>query len=151
MSLIPVSGDELEQVEEQQIAPEGEYDLVITNAQATDDNGNQLKSQRTGRPLIRVNIAFEGHDEYLPIRHTVALPDRNLDDDEKYQTMLRMFKRFLHLFDVPVGKEGVDVEDMIGATAKARVGIDTYTPTNEDGSSGEPVEQNVLRIPRIQE
>jgi len=121
-------------VNEQNAAPEGTYDLRISNAQVGE-------AKSSGNPQIVVGITIEGHSEYLPIRHYLGLPSDD-DDDDMRQRKLRSIKRFCHLFDIAMD-DGINTEDFLGATASALV---TQDEPNDNGDI-----YNRLIVPRIKD
>jgi len=140
MGFIQLKG--IDEVQELELAPEGEYSLSITDA--------EYYTNDSGRGVIRCRIEFEDHDNFSGFNHWVALPDNELDnpdnDDkgqEKMTRMMRGVKRFLHLWGVEPGADGFDPADLNGASAMANVG---QTTNDETGDVF-----NDLRVPRIRD
>jgi len=129
MSFIEITG--MDEVQEPQLAPEGQYDLRITYAQ---DYVNDK-----GTPLVRCSIAFDGHPEYANMNYWIVLPQEDLDQDANTKRILAV-KRFLVLFNVPF-ENGFNVEDLLGATGTAFV---AQSEADEDGNI-----YNELRVPKI--
>ena len=123
MSFIDVKvGD----VEEQGPAPEGTYDLVISNAMVGE-------AKSSGNPQIVVTINIEGHSEYMPIRHYLGLPAED-DDQDMSDRKRRSLKRFMTLFNIPFD-DGINTEDFLGATASALV---VQGEPNDNGAAARP-------------
>lgn len=111
---------DLDNTQEAQPAPEAEYDLVIEDAEVG-------MSKNSGKPRIALRIAFEGHPEFMNIRHFLSIP--NEEDDPDVSNFKRlMIKRFLHLFGIP-SDGGFNTEDFPGARARALV---RQTEPNEE-------------------
>ena len=115
-------GKEFKNAKETPLAPEGQYDLIIhalSEDKVTDQKNNLV-----------VDIRFESED-YLPIRHWIALPIKEKDkrnDEEKghdpgttAKTKMLMAKRFCYLFNIPYTDLGFNTDDFLGATTRAGV------------------------------
>ena len=131
MSFIEITG--MDEAQEPELAPEGQYDLRITHA---EDYINDK-----GTPLVRCSIAFDGKPEYQNMNYWVILPKG--EDQEQDQKRIINVKRFLTMFGVPF-ENGFEIEDLFGATAdKANV---SQSDADEEGNI-----YNELRISRLKQ
>ena len=115
-------GKEFANAKETPMAPEGQYDLICKEVEQNNEKG-----------WIRVQIAFDGNEDYAPFGHFLSLPDKEKDaakDQEKDREVgttskfkMLMIKRFLKAFSVPMDKNGFDPNDIPGSTA--RLGVST--------------------------
>jgi len=113
MSFIALKG--IAEVAEPKAAPEGPYDLVITDAKLTE---------KDGKHNIRLILGFENTDgKFANIFHYIALPRG--EDAGKDQMMLLMAKRFFTQFEIPFD-DGVEVESFVGSRARCNVKQDEY-------------------------
>lgn len=112
----------LDDVQEPQTAPEGEYELVIDNAEVG-------LSKTSGKPRIAVRIAFDCHPELQSMLHFISLPTED-DDPSSANFKKLMLKRFLYLFNIPCDG-GFNVEDLFGARATAAVRLSEPSDSNE--------------------
>lgn len=113
-------------VKEAEIAPEGNYDLIIDKAEIKDN------SDTTGKVNVQVQLLFDGMPEYNRIFHYLSMPTQE-DDDAKRQIKQLMVKRFLRHFKIPFDENGFDVEALAGAYANTNVTVEEYT--NDAGQS----------------
>lgn len=131
MSFIQLN--DMNEVQELKLAPEGEYALAITD--------QEFYTNDKGRDIVRCRIEFEDHDEFAGFTHWLALPSKKLDEDEeKYTRMMRNTKRFLTLWGVSMDN-GFDPSDLQGARCIAGVGQRTNDETGDV--------YNELKVPRI--
>lgn len=121
----------LDDVEEQSAAPEGEYDVRVTNAVIGE-------AKSSGNPQIVVSLAIEGGD-FMPTRLYLGLPAED-DDDDMRKRKMRTIKRFVHHFGIP-SDGGFNVEDFFGATARCLV---TQDEPNDNGDI-----YNRVIVPRL--
>ena len=138
-------GEEFANAKETPLAPDGQYDLKI-KALSEDKVPGQKDN-------LIVDIPFETED-YLPIRHWIALPIPEKDarnDQEKghkpgttAHTKMLMAKRFCYLFNIPYDDTGFNTDDFLGA--RARVGVTQSSYTRTDGSEAT---NNKLVIPKL--
>lgn len=138
-------GDEFGTTGEVPIAPEGEYDLMVSKFTHNTDNGKNM---------LVVDMAFEGAEDYQNIRHFMPLPDGQNDskkDEEKgnkpgttAKFKMLNIKRFCFLFDIPFNETGFDTDDLMGARARAHVVQSEYT-----NNSGATVINNKINLPRL--
>lgn len=126
MSFINLQG--LQEVKELRNAPEGRYLLRVTSAKMhVTDNGVS----------IQTILEIEASQKYANVFHYVALP--NGQDAGKDQTKLLMAKRFFTQFNIPIDGDGVEIEQFVGCSAEANLGVEEY-----QGQS-----KNVLRMDRL--
>lgn len=123
----------LDDAKEATIAPESEYDLVIDNA--------TFGESKNGKPQIVCYIAIEDHPEFRSIRHNVSMPAPE-DDADKARFKKLMLKRFMHMFSIPWGGDGINVEDFLGARTRGLVKQGEPNPDTGDI-------YNELVVPRL--
>ena len=132
MSFIELNG--MNEAKEPELAPEGEYQLTLTNPEAYVNE--------KGRDIVKVRVEFTDYPEYQSFMHWIAMPSKKLDDEKVYNSLLLGVKRFLNLFGIPADN-GFNVEDLQGATAVAKV-------IQETSDDGEHVNNRII-VPRIRE
>lgn len=122
----------LDDVQEAQPAPEGEYDLKIIKAV-------EGKS-RAGTKMVTITIAFDDTDagDAGPFMHWLRDPGDIDDDDQKKMAALEA-KRFQQVFDL---SDDWEADDLVGETGNCFVGQET---------GDDNVTRNRLRLPRIKE
>ena len=140
-------GEEFANAKETPLAPEGQYDIKIHAL--SEDKVPGLKNN------LVIDTRFES-ENYLPIRHWVALPIPEKDarnDQEKghdpgttAKTKMLMAKRFCYLFGIPYTDLGFNTDDFLGASA--RVGVTQGTYEAKDGTTQTT---NRLILPRLPE
>lgn len=101
---------------EQDLVPEGEYDLQITDVEEKDS--------KNGVPMLQCTIQVMNPPatvkEPAPIWHYITLPDSD-DDAKKAAFKLRMLRRFLEVFSIPFEDNGFNSEDLNGAQGRCLV------------------------------
>src|SRR5882724_623822 len=110
----------MSEAKEQDVVPEGEYDLRIVEVDAE-------KESKSGKPMIGVIIAIESsdHPNASPIFEYLNLPHE--DDSAKASAFkLLQIARFCHAFEIPFEDNGFDTDDIMGATGNMLVVQDTY-------------------------
>ena len=140
-------GEEFANAKETPLAPEGQYDIKI-HALSEDKVPGKKNN-------LVIDTRFENED-YLPIRHWVALPIPEKDarnDQEKghdpgttAKTKMLMAKRFCYLFHIPYTDLGFNTDDFLGASA--RVGVTQGSYEAQDGTTRTT---NRLILPRLPE
>ncbi len=141
MSLISLEG--LNKVQETKLAAEGTYDLTILSA------SELIESEATGRPMIKIRIAFTGEPLLQPFVHYLTFP-MDGDDDDKKDNMLRGVKRFLTLFHIDFN-DGFDSESLLNADAlNVRVVRELIDEDREGKKLTEPYEVNRMLIPKFE-
>lgn len=140
-------GDQFAKAKETPLAPEGQYDLKVHSL--SEDKVPEQKDN------LVIDIRFEAED-YLPIRHWIALPipgkDKRNDEEKGHKpgttahTKMLMAKRFCYLFKIPYTDTGFNTDDFLGA--RARVGVTQSSFTRQDGSEAT---NNKLILPRLPE
>ena len=138
-------GEEFAKAKETPLAPEGQYDLKL-HALAEDKVPGQKNN-------LVIDIRFESED-YLPMRHWIALPipekdarndvEKGHDPGTTAHTKMLMAKRFCYLFGIPYTDTGFNTDDFLGASA--RVGVTQSSYTRPDGSEAT---NNKLIIPKL--
>lgn len=129
---------------EEQVAPEGEYDLIIRSVTFG-------RTKADDRNLITIGMAIEAVDDYQMFSEYLTLPskeDEGDKDNSPYKMFIRNMKRFLAVFGVdmadtfPSGEqESFDKEALMGETGHCLV-----TQSEYEGRV-----RNTLRLPRLAE
>lgn len=122
MSFITVA---IGEAKEKEAAPEGPYNLVITEAKP-------YHNDNSGKDSIECSIGFEEFPDYNNIKHFIALPHES-DDAEKMNNKLLSLKKFLERFSIPFEDTGFALEDFGGATSRLFVEVEVseeYGPQN---------------------
>lgn len=92
----------LETRQEKEVAPEGQYDLTIEDAQLKPDGKN-----------VGVRLSIDGHPEYQAVFHNMSLVQPE-DDEEKANTKRLFQAAFLEAFDIPF-EAGYELADFPGS------------------------------------
>jgi len=121
----------LDDVKEATVAPEGYYELVVSEA--------SLETSKSGKPMIRVILDFEGRPEYRSVWHFISLPSED-DEPDSANFKRLMLKRFLVHFNIPCDG-GFNTEDFLGARAECFV--------NQEPIEGSDDVRNSLQLPRL--
>lgn len=111
MSFIDLPIENIDDIQEDQPVPEGEYTLVITDAkEKMDEASGCLKG-------ILVICEIQGHDGAANVLHNISIP---LPDDpqDKVGFKLKFMKRFIQQFNIPVKGNQLNLQDFIGKSAK---------------------------------
>ena len=131
MSFIEMPG--LGDVQEQPLAPEGNYDLAIIDAKL---------QQKDNKNSIMCILQIENADkDYANIFHYVGLPNSE-DDADKAKAKNLFAKRFFVQFSIPVEAGGFEIETLVGCRARDV----KITQSEYEGRMG-----NNLQIDRIPE
>lgn len=118
MSFIDLPIENLDEIQEDQPVPEGEYSLVIIDAKERPDDSGNLKS-------ILVICEIEGHDHAANVLHNIFMP-LPADEPTKVSNKLKFLKRFVQLFKIPVQGGKLNIADFPGKRAKAFLTQDEY-------------------------
>lgn len=118
MTFIPANFDD---AREPQPAPNGKYRLQIVSCEV---GKTSAQSKNPGTPQYIVGLGFMEEEDVPNCRHYITLPAEG-DEPKSFKFKLLLLKRFLHLFNVPYDRDGIDVEqlsmDMVGADAMVEV------------------------------
>lgn len=130
MGFVSVS---LNDVQEPQVVPEGEYDLRIVKK----EDGESKK----GNPMTTVMIRIEDAAVRNPaiVMHYLVHPTPDTPPDQREMRNLE-FKRFLTVFGVAYDERGFDTDDLVGATCRCSL-------IQEEGD--DRVIRNRLKLPRL--
>lgn len=122
----------LDDVQESQPAPEGEYDLKILKAVAG--------KSKAGTKMVTVTIGFNDSDagDAGPFQHWLRDPG-DIDDEDQRRMAALEAKRFQQVFDLA---DDWEAEDLPGEEGRCFVIQDT---------GDDNVTRNRLRLPRIKE
>lgn len=134
MSFINVN---LDDVQEQKPAATGIYPLQIVKCDVAKTGDN---SKTPGAPQFKVSLGFTDNPDTPNILHYVPVPQ---SADDSFKALL--LKRFLTHFNVSVGNDGFDLEqvamELVGAVANCEVGL------TEPNSNGDVY--NNIKIPKL--
>lgn len=124
---------DLDDAHEQQVVPEGEYQLSIVKA----EDGESKK----GNEMTTVYIKVENSPIPNPslIRHWITYPDPDTPAEQRNLRLVDI-KRFLTVFGVAHEGGGFNSDDLVGATGQCLV-------IQEEGDDGN--NYNRLRLPRL--
>ena len=125
----------LDDIQEGQIVPEGEYDLRIVKVQD--------KESKKGNPITICTIKIEdaSTSNVLPVTYVINHVTEGTPEDQVQMRLLET-KRFLTLFGVEFSNDGYDTDDLQGQTARCFL-------AQEEGD--DKVMRNKLRLPRLKE
>ena len=124
----------LSEVTESKPVPNGVYNLTIASV-------DEMVSQK-GLPQLKVSIGIDGQPESPNVTHFVSLPSSKDEPDKaKYKSLF--LARFLALFKIPSDESGFDLDDFLGATARAEL---TLSEPNDNGDV-----YNRLQVPKMAE
>lgn len=116
---------------EPEAVPADEYDLRIVS--------HREKESRNGNAMTQVTIAIE--DANYPNASVFNFFIMHVQPgDDNFEFMNLNNARFLQLFGIPYDENGFDDEDLVGATARASLTLDT----GDDG-----VKRNSIVLPRL--
>ena len=122
MSFIALPINDLDNdVQEDKPVPEGEYQLVITDAKEKNNEAGELKG-------ILVICEIVGHEGAANVLHNISLPLPG-DESEKINNKLKFIKRFVQLFGIKVVGNQLNIQDFIGKSAKAMLTQESYNDT----------------------
>lgn len=131
------TGRSLMDVGEEELVPEGQYDLRIF---ATRESKSQSGRDTT---IVSIQVEDPNHPNAQPITHVLTIPsDEDWDENPQMATtFMRRNRRFLELFKIPYSEDGWDTEDFPGQTARAFV-----SQTKEDNEGNV---YNRIRVPKF--
>jgi len=122
---------DLDDAQELEIAPEGEYELRIVKAEDGES--------KSGNDMTTVTIAFEGHPEWQPLKHWITYPNAATPPDQRAMRLIDI-KRFLVCFGISHDDTGFDSDDLVGQTGECLV----IQEKADDGNT-----YNRMRLPRL--
>lgn len=109
MSFIDLPIENIDEIQEDQPVPEGEYKLVIIDAKEKQDDSGAIKS-------LLVICEIEGHDKAANVLHNISLP-LPADEPTKVSNKLKFIKRFVQLFKIPTQGGKLNLADFAGKRA----------------------------------
>lgn len=121
MSFIDLPINDLEDIQEDQPVPEGEYQLVILDCKERQNESGAIKG-------LLIICEIEGQTGAANVLHNMSLPLQE-DDTDKVSNKLKFIKRFVNLFGVPVKGGSLNPMDFIGKRAKAFLTQEEYNGT----------------------
>lgn len=135
MSFIEMTG--LDQVKEPEIAPEGDYRLVIGTAEVKP-------SKRTNRVGINTRLEFMDNPDYAPLYHGVWLPMEG-DEEKTKEILMRNVRRFLEMFEIPFDANGFDASGWEGKQADDAHVVQEMVTDENDNETGDVRNSLVLK------
>lgn len=138
---MPFIEQAMDQAHEQDLVPEAEYDLRITQHEVKEN------SKGTGDNImcvIEIENPPEGVAHPAPIFHYITLVNPS-DDAKSKDFKLRMMRRFLEVFSIPFEANGFNDDDLDGATGRCLVTQQEIK--RDDKPSGEYT--HALRLPKF--
>jgi len=104
---------------EDKAVPEGEYDLVIEDANE--------KTSEAGSEMIECRIAIQDGDfpNAAAIWEYLVFPKDGVEERTK-RLQMRNIVRFLSVFGIPFEADGFNTEDLIGATGRCQLEQQEY-------------------------
>lgn len=121
MSFIDLPINDIDDIQEDQPVPEGEYNLVITDCKERADESGAIKG-------LLIICEIEGQTGAANVLHNMALP-LPADEQEKVSNKLKFIKRFVQLFKIDVKGGKLNPQDFLGKRAKAWLTQDEYNGT----------------------
>jgi hypothetical protein len=118
MSFIDLPINNIDDIQEDQPVPEGEYNLVIIDCKERKNESEELKG-------LLIICEIEGHQGAANVLHNMALPLPG-DDPTKVSNKLKFIKRFVSLFKIPVNGGKLNPSDFPGKRAKAFLTQEEY-------------------------
>jgi hypothetical protein len=123
---------DLDDAQELEVAPEGEYDLRIVKAEDGES--------KSGNDMTTVTILIEGAPAATaPVKHWITYPGPDTPPDQRAMRLIDI-KRFLVCFGVAHDEGGFNSEDLVGQTGRCLV----IQEKADDGNT-----YNRLRLPRL--
>jgi hypothetical protein len=107
----------LDDAVEKEVVPDGEYDLIIENAEVVRKNNKER---------ISVRLKVDGEPNAKTVFHNISLIDVE-DDEEKANNKLLFGKAFIEAFNIPIERgipfnEAVkDIEAYYGCRGRVRL------------------------------
>lgn len=121
MSFIELPIENIDDIQEDQPVPEGEYNLVVIDAKEKQDDAGNVKG-------LLVICEIEGYDHAANVLHNISLPLPG-DEDTKVSNKLKFIKRFVQLFKIPMQGGKLNLQDFLGKRAKAFLTQEEYNGT----------------------
>lgn len=118
MSFIDLPIENIDEIQEDQPVPEGEYNLVIIDAKEKQDESGAVKG-------LLVICEIEGQENAANVLHNISLP-MPIDDPTKVTNKLKFIKRFVQLFKIPTQGGKLNLADFAGKRAKAFLTQEEY-------------------------
>lgn len=121
MSFIDLPINDLDEIQEDKPVPEGEYNLVISDAKEKQNEAGELKG-------ILVICEIQGMDGAANVLHNISLPLPG-DDESKVKNKLLFLKRFVQKFNIPLKNGQLNIQEFLGKTAKVMLVQEDYQGT----------------------
>ncbi len=118
MSFIDLPINDMDEIKEDVIVPEGTYTLVIADVKEKQNESGETKG-------LMVVCEIQGMDNAAKVFHNVSLPLPD-DDSDKINNKLKFIKRFVQLFKIPVKGNQLNPQDFLGKTASCMLGQKEY-------------------------
>lgn len=125
---------------EDELVPEGEYDLTIRTCDV------QKGKKNPDRNVIRALMSIDDADvtNAAPVMEFLACPTAD-DEPQTRRILARKIRRFCHLFGIAYENGGFDTDDAAGATGRCLV------RQSEPDEDGEYDSRHELVMPRVAE
>lgn len=135
----------LDQAKEDELCPEAEYELRISDVQDKDS--------KRGDPMLQIMIDItnppDGISNPAPIFHYISMPTEH-DEPKSFQYKLRMIRRLLAVFNIPFEANGFNTEDLMGAEGECLVAQEERTKEGDSGNRiGTGEYSHVMRLPKF--
>jgi hypothetical protein len=121
MSFIALPINDIDDIQEDKIVPEGTYKLVISDVKERNNDSGELKG-------LLVICEIQGMDDVANVLHNISIPTAS-DDSDKLKNKLKFIARFVQLFKIPVKGNQLDPQVFIGKTADCMLVQDSYNDT----------------------
>jgi hypothetical protein len=118
MSFIDLPIADMDEIQEDKPVPEGEYNLVISDAKEKADESGALKG-------IMVICEIQGMEGASNVFHNISLPLPG-DASDKINNKLKFIKRFVQHFKIAVKGNQLNIQDFLGKTAKCMLTQEEY-------------------------
>jgi hypothetical protein len=121
MSFIDLPIDNMDDIQEDKPVPEGEYNLIISDAKEKTNDSGAVKG-------LLVICEIQGMEGAANVLHNISLPLPE-DDETKVKNKLLFIKRFLQKFAIGMKGGQINIQDFLGKTAKCMLIQEEYNGT----------------------
>lgn len=121
MSFIDLPINDMDDIQEDKIVPEGKYNLVISDVKEKADDSGALKN-------LLVICEIQGMENVANVLHNISIPAAG-DPDDKVKNKLKFIKRFTQLFKINVKGNQLNAQDFLGKTANCMLTQESYDGT----------------------
>ena len=131
MSFIDLPINDIDDIQEDKIVPEGNYRLVIADVKERQNESGELKG-------LLVSCEIQGMEGVANVLHNVSLPLPG-DAPEKLSNKLKFIARFIKLFKIPMKGNQLNPQEFLGKTAECMLIQESYND----------VTSNKIKLPNI--